>query len=181
MGKFIDMNNDGKLDLLTARATKPLFSAPGGELLWLEQPDGADKAIPWAEHVLLEGPDVMFVADHFVGQQDTLEVFAAEFFSHQALTLTQINLTNASVMFNRTIDATCGPLEGISVVDLNSDGKKQLLINNHNSPAANTALYAYAFPANGDILNGNYTRHTLASDFPINEKGIALGRPIHSS
>jgi hypothetical protein len=36
--EWIDLNGDGKLDLLTARGTKPIIGTAGGELLWLEQP-----------------------------------------------------------------------------------------------------------------------------------------------
>jgi len=37
MTETYDMNNDGRLDVLTARATLPIISKKGhGELLWLE-------------------------------------------------------------------------------------------------------------------------------------------------
>ena len=36
--QWIDLNGDGKLDLVTARATTPLVGSGSGELLWLEQP-----------------------------------------------------------------------------------------------------------------------------------------------
>jgi hypothetical protein len=49
-----DVNGDGKLDVVAARASDPAF--PGkhaaGELLWLEQPAAGSLAQPWAEHVL---------------------------------------------------------------------------------------------------------------------------------
>jgi hypothetical protein len=36
--EWLDMNGDGLLDILTCRATKPLFGTGSGEMLWLEQP-----------------------------------------------------------------------------------------------------------------------------------------------
>jgi hypothetical protein len=49
MAVWIDMNADGRLDLLTSRATKPLFGSGSGELLWLEQP--ATEALANGNHV----------------------------------------------------------------------------------------------------------------------------------
>jgi len=36
---WADMNGDGRLDILTARASKPVVSSPRAEMVWLEQPE----------------------------------------------------------------------------------------------------------------------------------------------
>ena len=56
------MNNDGKLDMVTARAKKPIFGGKG-ELLWLEQPSDGSVLQTWKEHILAEGPDVNLLVD----------------------------------------------------------------------------------------------------------------------
>ena len=33
-----DINNDGRLDAVSARGKKPIFGGSDGELIWLEQP-----------------------------------------------------------------------------------------------------------------------------------------------
>ena len=49
-----------------------------GELVLLEQPDGpfptADWNLPWEEHVLARGPDVMFEVADLDEEDDTIEV-----------------------------------------------------------------------------------------------------------
>ena len=49
------------------------------------------------------------------------------------------------------------------MVDLNSDGNRQLLVNNHETDDATDGIWAYSFPK--DPMNDNWTRHTIASDF----------------
>ena len=45
MGYWVDLNGDGRLDLITARSNAV---AGEGELLWLEHPeDGLDSTDPW--------------------------------------------------------------------------------------------------------------------------------------
>ena len=51
----------------------------------------------------------------------------------------------------------------VAVVDLNSDGNKQLLVNNHETKDKKTGIWAYEFP--NDIMNDEWTRQTIASDF----------------
>lgn len=55
MGEWIDMNNDGRLDFITARSNA---EAGGGELVWFEHPEEGLTDATWTEHVVTEGPDV---------------------------------------------------------------------------------------------------------------------------
>merc|ERR1719262_735287 len=57
---FIDINGDGRLDILTARAQYGLlpWSSKAGEMIWLEQPATEPlSGTPWVEHKLADGPD----------------------------------------------------------------------------------------------------------------------------
>ena len=55
MGKWVDMNGDGRKDFLTARSNaKP----GGGELVWFEHPAEGLTKTPWIEHVVTSGPDI---------------------------------------------------------------------------------------------------------------------------
>ena len=52
----MDMNGDGLLDVLTARATKPIVGTQSGEMLWLEQPASNPlSGDAWTEHVISSG------------------------------------------------------------------------------------------------------------------------------
>jgi hypothetical protein len=44
MGRWVDLNNDGRLDFLTARSNA---KSGGGEMVWLEHPEGGLKTLPW--------------------------------------------------------------------------------------------------------------------------------------
>lgn len=174
MTVFVDMNGDGKLDILTARATKPLFGSGTGELLWLEQPANPTQ-VPWTEHVLVAGPDVIFATAELDGQSNTLEVVAAEFFS-QKLSLHVISLgATVAVTKSKTIDDTIGPGYSVQLADLNNDGKKELLVTNHQGTATLSGLFAYEIPA--DPINGVFTRHDIYKGFPVDEPGFNQASP----
>lgn len=78
-----DMDGDGDLDILTARATKPLFGEEAAEMLWLEHP-GANPlgSGPWAEHSLASGPNSpgVFFDTHDFDGDGCMEIVYADFF-----------------------------------------------------------------------------------------------------
>ena len=174
MTQWRDMNGDGKLDLITARATKPILGSAAGQLLWLEQPQANPlEKVPWEEHVLADGPDVIFTVADLNTADEVFEVFAAEFFS-QKLSVLTISSTNATVMGSRDIDVELGPADCVSVVDLNADGREDLLVSNHEGDAGGS-VYGYEVPQ--DVLGGSYVRHQIATDFPVTEKGSNQAAP----
>ena len=170
-----DMNGDGKMDIITARATKPiLFGDTGGQLLWLEQPsDDPLKNVPWTEHVLVDGPDVDFAVTDLIPGDDQFEVFAAEFFAER-LTLLTIKETTATVTNKRDIDTKIGSAYDVSLVDLNNDSSLELLVTNHEGDSGG-GVFAYEIPK--DLLNGNFTKHVLATGFKVLEQGMHQAAP----
>ena len=172
---FHDMNLDGKMDIITARATKPiLFGHTAGQLLWLEQPSSNPlENVPWKEHVLADGPDVNFLMTDLVHGDDQFEIFATEFFAER-LTLLTIKATTATVTNKRDIDTSIGSAYTVSLVDLNKDGSPDLLVNNHEAGSGGQ-VFAYEIPK--DILKGNFTKHVLASGFKVLEKGQNQAAP----
>ena len=83
MGKWIDMNGDGRLDYLTARSDAKYGQ---GELIYLEHPEEGLSKTPWTEHVITKGPDVMFEVIEHNSYPNSLIIFGAEFFN-KALTV----------------------------------------------------------------------------------------------
>lgn len=66
--------------------------------------------------------------DQYPGE---LVVFAAEFFNEK-LSFYRVSLTDGSLVDSRIIDdSTILAAYSVALVDLNNDGKKQLLVNNH--------------------------------------------------
>lgn len=81
----------GSAGILTARATKPLFGPGRGELVWIFLPQAQNTSLLkeesqgegcWAEHVLAEGPDVMFEVVDLNPNDDCIEVISAHFFGN---------------------------------------------------------------------------------------------------
>jgi hypothetical protein len=81
--------------------------------------------------------------------------------------LTLAVLTTSGKLQQRVVlDGKLGHAYNPSVLDLNGDGHLHIVVGNHESDPANTAVYAYSIPAN--ILNPRqYQRRVLASNFPV--------------
>lgn len=177
---------------------KPFVGKSVGELLWLENPGGADalSQAPWHEHVLTQGPEVVFeVAELLPGDQ--FQVFAAQFFSAQAVTLCvreeswraraaphsprahprRYNFNSTTLTLTappRVIEKAAGAMEDVYLADLDADGTPELVASSHVGGGGG-AVYAYELPA--DLLRGAYVRHTLAGPFPVTEKGPEQASP----
>jgi hypothetical protein len=148
-GSSVDAGLDKSLEELLEWQRKGSFTSgisKRGQLLWLEmpkpdhfdpisgQPRAADGSLfdpldaqylPWKEHVLAQGPDVMFALGDLDTSDDTIEVFASEFFN-QRLTLFSIRKgLHPRVVFQRTIDNQCGAAFGVILADLDTSSDKQ--------------------------------------------------------
>lgn len=158
------MDGDGKLDIVGARATVPTSGgSPEGELMWLKQPANW-KSVPWVETVAASGPDVDFIMEDLNGDHK-YEVIAAQFFSAEILAVYSCSEATWSLcspshgVTRNTIDKEKGPFFNVKYVDLNNDGKKDLLVSN-NQDDGTGSVFAYDRAA-----TGIFTRHMLASGF----------------
>jgi hypothetical protein len=187
------MNGDGLQDVLTARASKPLLGASGGEMIWLERPAGSDPLapanLPWKEHSLASGelaPDVFFDLCDIDGD-GLFEIVYTTFFSVGGGSFSVLytegdtspaRWTNASAVHRVTIDQSLGTMFGVEVVDLNADGRKDFLVTNHVDNATLSGVFAYESPATGSFtVPANWVRHTLASGFPTLIPGPGQASP----
>eukprot|EP00041_Stephanoeca_diplocostata_P010701 m.170260 g.170260 ORF g.170260 m.170260 type:complete len:303 (+) comp18262_c0_seq2:57-965(+) len=110
-----DINKDGRLDVVAARAmdpTIPIGHKPQAELLWLEQPAVNAMTSTWPEHVLTSGPGVAFIFEDLNGDGSD-EVVAAQFFEEPGLYLYTCPegswaACNSSNVKQTAIDATLG-------------------------------------------------------------------------
>ena len=163
------MNNDGKLDMVTARAKKPIFGASKGELLWLEQPSDGSVLQTWKEHILAEGPDVNFLVKDITGN-GTVEIISTEFFAEKL----SITYFNGSSWEKKIIDSTIKRGFDLSFVDLNKDGKLDILATNHQHNDG-SAVYAYEMPKNP--LTDEWKRHTLLGNIKTEKRGMNEAAP----
>jgi hypothetical protein len=64
---FYDVNQDGKMDMITCRASKSLFGSGSGALTWLEPLDRANPLGKWKETVIGKGCDTFFILEDVNG------------------------------------------------------------------------------------------------------------------
>ena len=137
--RAIPFEMQGHKGVLTARALKPLspFQAARGELLWLEAPNATNPTapwnVPWREVVLAEGPDVMFEVVDLDRTDDTVEVFAAEFFA-QRLTMHSLKWDSSknqpAVVQREVLDDSLGQAYSVAIGDLEGPNS-HLLVTTH--------------------------------------------------
>ena len=129
MGYWVDLNGDGRKDYITARSNAKLG---GGELLWFEHPKGGlDSGSTWKEHSLGNLADVSFEVNTLPEYEDEVVVFSAHFFD-LAIRMIRISTVDGSLVATKTIDDTkIDSAYNVAMVDLNSDGNRQLMVNNH--------------------------------------------------
>lgn len=160
IGYWVDLNGDGRLDFITARANSEVG---GGQLLWLEHPEGGLDSTPWNEHIICSGPDVFTEVDYFDQYPGEIVVFAAEFFNEN-LSLYRVSLNGGTLVDSRVIDnGSILNAYSVSLVDLNHDGFKELLVNNHETDDETDGIWAYTLPTN--LMTGPFEKITLLTDF----------------
>ena len=149
-----DMNGDGRLDAITARARRPILGRPEGQLLWLEHPSDPRREA-WIEHPIAQGPDVNFTAKDLDGDGYP-EIIAAQFFARRL----SVHWAEGSVWRERIIDEVPFPLFDLALADLNGDDALDLVVTNHAGDDRG-AIFAYEIPA--AFKTAPWRRHTLAT------------------
>lgn len=159
MGEWIDLNRDGRKDFLTARSNA---KENGGELVWFEHPKEGLSG-EWIEHVVCAGPDVGITVEEVRQYKHEVVVFAAEFFNEK-LSFYRVSTKDGTLVDSRVIDdSEIMSAYSVTYTDLNGDGTKELLVNNHETKDKNSGIWAYHMPKNW--MTGDFSRTTLASNF----------------
>ena len=171
---FADIDNDGKQEMISCRAEKGVFSGASTMLVTLKPADATKPTGSWVETEIGPGCDALFTVADLNGD-GIPEVIAASYFTSELNLFTANGSSWATGVTMTTLDSTVGAAFDVQVVDVNGDGKVDLLISNHQGDGSG-GVYAYEIPA--DITNPKaYTRHTLASGFPVTESGFNQAAP----
>jgi hypothetical protein len=153
---WIDLTGDGRLSILTARCristrlgNREVTAGikKTGQLVWLECPrpasidaatgtllesDGtvfdpfASRHLPWREHVLEEGPDVMFCVADMDTSDETVEVISSQFFAKRVVLQSIRRGPRPEIVFRRVIDDDCGAAFGCILADLDGGSSSTL-------------------------------------------------------
>lgn len=166
--EWVDMNADGLLDMVTARARKPIFGGGMGELVWMEQPENP-RQMPWQEHFIGKGPDVHFLVED-LNHDGQVEILSTEFFQEK---LSLFYLENG-IWTYKIIDENLGAGFDLSLSDLNNDSKLDILATNHQADAS-ASIFAYELPQNP--LQDQWKRRVLLTGIETRNKGQGQGSP----
>ena len=162
MGQWVDLNGDGLLDYITARSNG---KAGEGELVWFERPSGSFglDGKEWTEHLITMGPDTAFEIDRLDAYPHEIIVWAAQSADNK-LSLYRVSTKTGFLVDSRVIDdSTILAANSVSMVDLNGDGKNELLISSQEQGSSKSGILALTVPE--DIMTGTFESFTLADGF----------------
>lgn len=185
---FMDVDNDGLLDIVSVRSGFRLIPSvypPFSELVWFKNPGASLEAnTPWEETVLyggqragFQGPDLFLAAHDFDGD-GVDEIVATHFFTGQKIsvygapqggTWADVDALSNTAPPVRVADISTdqGTPFSIELVDLDGDGRVEILATNHQSDDCEFAseipgrVYALEQPEIGDVFSGEWTTHIL--------------------
>ncbi|XP_063223545.1 uncharacterized protein LOC134531678 [Bacillus rossius redtenbacheri] len=168
---WADVNHDGSLDAVAARFDAPFDGSPRQkQLLWLENP-GNGFLEGWRQHVVAENAsDVHFQLTHLTTPDGVRHqvLISAEFFNER-LTLRyseQGNFwTDNRLVKTIVIDDTPGQTFDVYLMDLNRDGKEEIVLTAYNKTHGN--VFVYDIPQ--DFRSQRFPRRTIASGFVAND------------
>ncbi|KAJ3271518.1 hypothetical protein HDV01_006569 [Terramyces sp. JEL0728] len=173
--EFYDVNQDGQLDIITCRATKPLIGSGHGDLTWLQPADRTKPLGAWTETVIGKGCDTFFTLKDIDGDGN-IDLVASQFWGSQ-LSILKSNagrFDDYSKLSLTTVDSASGQMFGVEVVDLNADGKLDILATNHDG-SGKGGVFAYTNDA------GSWTKRVIATGFPILQGGTNQAAPGFAS
>jgi len=164
--EYYDVNQDGKLDIITCRARKSLFGGTDFRLVWLEPSDRSNPLDTWVEREINSNCDTYF---RIVDLQDKKRLLSPQFFGKKFTLITSDNgnFFNDGYTEKVDIDRNVGAAFDTQYVDLNNDGKLDVLLSNHQGRGESPTGSVYAYEVPDDIYKSEWKRHTLAEDFPV--------------
>ncbi|KAJ3217948.1 hypothetical protein HDU67_006976 [Dinochytrium kinnereticum] len=178
-----DVDGDGLPDIMTCRANKPLFGGDAtGDHVYFTPVDRSKPLGAWKETVIGKHCDTYFRLIDLNGDGIN-EIVSTEYWG-SALTVISTKdpkgaFSNPANLIYNVIDANVGHAFDVEYVDVNGDGKKDLLVTNHQevneTPAG--AVYAYEVPDDISLPASAWTKHTLLDNIPVLRPGDNQASP----
>jgi len=175
-----DVNDDGLVDAMTARFYVPLFGGdPVREFVWFENPGTAKPAghgdWAWQDHLLIrQGPDVYFEEHILESEGVEYSVMIASELWSENINLYYVENTPGAWAQPQNIktvvvDAEPGQPFECHMVDLNNDGRMEILASAFDTRKGNETGNLWAYTLEGDWkVASNWKRISLSSGFTAN-------------
>ncbi len=202
-GVFFDVDGDGLKDIVTVRSGFKVGATvypPYGELVWFKNPGSAlSPTVPWKETVLWGGPTAGFLGPDIslaaadLNRDGIPEIVATHFFSGGTgnpptggkIVLygapaggrwSDVNLATGKLPRVKDISTNQGFPFGVQLVDLNRDGRLDVLASNHAPDNCTTQtssvipgrVYALEMPTDGQIFTSPWTTRILMDNIRPN-------------
>lgn len=200
---FYDMDGDGRLDIMTVRSGFKVGSTtypPYGELVWFKNPGTNLRADqPWQETVLwggaqanFMGPDISLIMADLEGD-GVPEIIATHFFNGSSTNpptggkiaiygaplgakWKDVNLATGKLPRVKDISSDQGFPFAVTAVDLNRDGRVDILASNHapdnctpqTSSAVPGRVYALEMPRDRKVFTSPWTTRVLLDNIRPN-------------
>ncbi|KAJ3099878.1 hypothetical protein HDU97_002707 [Phlyctochytrium planicorne] len=177
-----DVDGDGQPDILTCRANKGLFGGAKADHVYLTPVDRKNPLGKWKETVIGGHCDTFFRYIDLNGD-GVPEIVSTEYWGKALTVISKKNPAGsfadpANLSYN-VIDANVGNAFDVEYVDVNGDGKKDLLVTNHqgSSETPTGSVYVYEVPADISAAGAAWTKHTLLDKIPVLQGGQNQASP----
>ncbi|CAH1790844.1 unnamed protein product [Owenia fusiformis] len=175
-----DVNGDGRIDIITARARQELFTGiTETEVLWLEHPTGNPFTQPWKQRSIAKDVAGVFIREaQLTSNFRTYNTIITPGYFTQKLSIfwtenIQERWDSPADVNHRTIDEGLGKYFDAQVVDMNNDGKPDVLFTIN--AAENGSIWILETP--DDFKTGTFIRHKLADGFDSRSGLMGGGNP----
>ncbi|CAF0836564.1 unnamed protein product, partial [Didymodactylos carnosus] len=168
---FRDMDLDGYVDIVTARAHVPIVGSAVGELIWLKNPGQNFSQNDWSINYIADGPDIHVKFTQLTVGERRYDVLFTHSYFNQKLQIywseeEHGSWNDSTKISKRDIDGDQGFFD-ITLTDLNGDSHVELLVPCND--VKNGSLVVYEIPTE-DFRTGEFVKHVLASNFkPISQ------------
>ncbi|XP_072172998.1 uncharacterized protein [Diadema setosum] len=162
---FVDVDGDGRKDMLTARADTSSASTTLAEMVYFSQPRMNPISSTWDVDTLFEGPDALFRYEEIPMSPwvTRTAIFSTQYFAEKLVaSWSDDDQPDFKNLNHRTIEAIAdNRYFDCEYVDINGDGRKDLLVSINSK--SNGQLVVFEIPDNW--ATGTWTRHLIAEGF----------------